>query len=309
MSAIVYNDVAELLFGPEESRSETQMVAFRVRQGRVVRESISPPARESRSDPGMTLAAFICAMLLALFLGGCNGGGAMDLSSYKERVADIHDGVAWDLGYVLESLSGLSVEEYRYLEELGGIFRNAKGIFTSAYQETESLVPPGEAADLHRQLLEFYSRGREETGILVDALGLFQVVIPMLADVQNLALPTLSEQARPEEIKAAAEEDHRTMNMYVGEMEGITPPGELASFLEEMYAFFCAVREWVIGVEQAVPPGELEALAQFQVRYTEVAGKVAQLEGMINGYLGGIGARIDALIEEGSALAAGIQGL
>lgn len=285
------------------------MIAGGLRPEIVERRSTSRTAAGSRPRPGVTLVAALFAFFLACLPWGCSGGGSMDLPSYKERVSEIHDGVAWDLGYVLESLSGLSVEEYRSLEELGEVFKNARGIFGNAYQQTESLLPPSEAADLHSQLLEFYSRGREETGALVDALGFLQVVIPMLADVQNLALPALSEQAGPEEIKAAAEEDHRTMNMYVGEMEGITPPGELASFLEEMYAFFCAIREWVIGVEQAVPPGELEALAQFRAQFTEVPGRIAQLEGQINGYLGGIGARIDALIERGAVLAAGIQGL
>lgn len=240
---------------------------------------------------------------------GCGQSRVMDLSEYKKRISELHDGVAWDLSYVLESLSGMSGDDYYHLEELKTVFQNAHDIFTNAYQAIDSLEPPEEIRDLHLSLMHFYADGREETGTVVNSLGLFQIILPMLLDMQNLALPNLPDQSQLPEVKAAAEEDNRTMDMYLRELEGLTPPDELRGYLEELKALFRKVEGMVTGVEQAPPPGDVEALARFRQQYASVMEEAGSLQEEVGGYLESIGKRIDELIERGKELAGKIQKL
>lgn len=233
----------------------------------------------------------------------------MQPADYLKRISEIHDGVAWDLGYVLESLSDIPTDDYYHLEELRELFRQAQAIFTSAYREAGSLQPLPEAEDLQDDLLAFYEKGDREVGNIVGSVDFFMAVLPMLADVQNLALPSLPEGATMEEVKAAAEEDRRTLDMYLKDLEGWRPPDDLQTYLERVRGFLSSVKDAVVGVEQAVAPENQVALSQLRQQYAAMVETAQLLQGEVTGYLGGIGYRIDVLIQEGRGLAVRIQEL
>ncbi|MDI6873836.1 hypothetical protein [Candidatus Solincola sp.] len=251
--------------------------------------------------------AALCLMAAVLAAGCGRRGESLSASEYKKRISEIHDGVAWDLSYVLESLVEVSGDEYYQLQEVGDLFERAKEIFSGAYRALDSLDPPEEALELHLDLMHFYADGERETSTVVNSLGLFQIVLPMLVDVDNLALPSLPEQPQPEEIRGAAEEDARTMHMYLGELEGITPPEEMREYLDKLRALFRGIRDMVSGVLQAAPSKEMESLADFRQRFAPLAGEAVALQGTVQAYLAGVGGRIDGLIERGGELAARIK--
>ncbi len=277
--------------------------------GRAGHDEPSPPRRLWRA--GFLLAfAFVLAAASAGGSGGCRRRSeTLSGPEYKRRVAEIHDGVAWDLGYVLESLGEVSGDEYYHLQEAGEAFANVKGIFSRAYGELDVLQPPEEALELHLDLLHFYADGERETGTVVNSLGLFQIALPMLADVDNLALPSLPEQPQPQEIRGAAEEDARTVDDYLDELRDITPPDEMRQFLERLLALFAGIKDMVQGVLQAPPSKEVESLTDYRQRFAPLLGEAEALRYTVRGYLAGVGGRIDVLIERGRALASRIKEL
>jgi len=233
----------------------------------------------------------------------------MNLSDYKKSISELHDGVAWDLGYTLESLGSLDPENYYQLSDLQAVFQGAHDIFAAAYAEADSLYPPEEAEPLHLDLLHFYAEGQEETGMMVNSMGLFQVVLPMLADMENLALPSLAEGVQLPEVKAAAEEDHRTMDMYLHEVEGMVPPEDLQAFLDELRRFFQSLRDMVVAVEQTTTQEDRNAFLQLRQQWPSLMDKVRDFREFCDRYRAGLGGRIDGLIERGRELASRIQEL
>ncbi len=259
---------------------------------------------------GSVIAAVTLAILALLILfPGCGNDQAEEAAGYLQVISQIHDGVAWDLGYVLESLSGIPKDDYYHLEELGQLFREAQEIFTSAYREASSLQPLPEAESLQADLLRFYQEGDGKIGEIVGCIDFFQAVLPMLADVQNLALPSLPEGAAVEEIKAAAAEDHRTLDMYLEDLEGAEPPQELQAYLKRLRSFLLSVMEAVVGVEQAVTPEDQQALSLLRGQYAATVETAQLMEYEVAGFLGTVGSCIDALIKEGRGLAVRIQEL
>lgn len=256
------------------------------------------------------LFLLLAVVFTTAYFSGCGGKAQlMDLSEYKKSISELHDGVAWDLGYALETLGSLDFTDYYHLADLQSVFQGAYDIFAAAYTQADSLYPPREAEPLHLDLLHFYGEGQEEMGILVNSMGLFQVVLPMLADVENLALPSLADEAQLPEVKAAAEEDHRTMDMYLQEIEGMVPPPDLEEFLDQLRGFFQSLRDAAVAVEQTTTQENREAFSQLRQRWPSQIDSARLLQGRAEGYLMGLGGRIDALIEKGRELASRIQEL
>lgn len=246
----------------------------------------------------------------ALVFSGCGKRvETLSLPEYRKRISEIHDEVAWDLGYALESLGTFSGDEYYHLQEVNEVFARAQEIFSGAYRALDALDSPEEALELHLDLMHFYADGEREASTVVNSLGLFQISLPMLVDVDNLALPSLPEPPQPQEIRGAAEEDARTMDMYLGQLEGITPPEETKEYLERLRALFRGIRDLVSGVLQVAPPGELEALANFRQLFAPLEGEASALRDIVEIYIAGVGGRIDGLIERGGDLAARIETL
>jgi len=160
----------------------------------------------------------LLSMMLLLVLVGCGESGEMSLSDYRKGISELHDGVAWDLGVTLEDLNELSFGDYYDLPQLREVFASAEGIFTSAWDTAEPMYPPQEAVPLHLDIMDFYAEGAESMNLLENSIGFFEAVLPMMRDVENLALPDLPENAGEPEVKAAAAEDRKTMGGYLDEL-------------------------------------------------------------------------------------------
>ena len=256
---------------------------------------------------GYLVAVLIAAPLL--FAAGCGGGGEMSLSEYRKSISDLHDGVAWDLGDVVEELGNLDFGDYYDLLELQEVYRGVNDIFTSAMQEAEVMEPPPQARALQEDLVDFYSEGADSTRELVNALGFFEAVLPMLRDVENLALPALAEGAGVPEIRAAASEDRKTMDGYLDELSGMEPPEGLERYRGSLAEFFRSIDEAVAAMAQAVTPEDRNPFLQFRQWYAAALDRSRVLWEEAMAYLRAEGGMVDRLIEEGKELAGRIQGL
>jgi hypothetical protein len=253
--------------------------------------------------------AVLLAVILLLLLAGCVDSGEMSLSDYRKAISELHDGVAWDLGDTVEELNNLDFRDFYDLPELREIFLGAEGIFTAAWDSADPLYPPAEAVALHVDLLEFYAAGAEGMRDLQHSLGFFEAVMPMLQDVENLALPDLPENAGVPEIKGAAAEDRKTMDGYLKELDGMDPPDELQPYLEKLTGFFRSIDEAVATVDQAVKPEDLSSFAQFRQWFGTALAESQALWDEAMSYLGGMSTSVDLYIEQGKELAERIQRL
>lgn len=252
------------------------------------------------------LVLTLAAVLLAA-LAGCGESGEMSLSEYRKGISELHDGVAWDLGVTLEKLNELSFEDYYDLPGLREVFAGAESIFTAARDTADPMYPPPQAEALHIGLLEFYTGGAEGMRDLRNSVGFFEAALPMLRDVENLALPDLPENAGAEEIKAAAAEDRKTMDGYLKELDGMEPPQGLHAYRDRLVEFFRSIDEAAAAVEQAVKPEDLNSFLQFRGWFATAVEGAQTLWNEAISFLGGLGGSIDVYIEQGKELAARIQ--
>jgi len=258
----------------------------------------------SRRITVVLLAASIIAAL-----AGCGGGGQMSLSDYRKSISELHDGVAWDLGETVGELNNLDFKDFYDLPELREVFRGAEDIFSAAWDTADPMYPPQQAEELHMDLLDYYAQGAEGMREIQDTLGFFEAVLPMLRDVENLAMPDLPENAGEAEIRAAAAEDRRTMEGYIGELEGMDPPDDLQPYHAKLMDFFRSIDEAVDGVEQAVKPEDLSSFAGFRQWFAAALVEAQTLWEEAMSYLDGLSGSIDPYIEQGQELAARIQEL
>ncbi len=253
----------------------------------------------------VVIVALAAALLAAM--SGCGEGGEMSLSEYRTSISELHDGVAWDLGVALETLNGLSFDDYYDLPEMRDAFAAAEVIFASAWDTADPMYPPREAEPLHVDLLEFYAEGAAAMRGVQDSIGFLEAALPMLQDVENLAIPALPEGAGEPEIKAAAAEDRRSMEGYLKEMDGMYPPRELQAFRDKLTEFFRSIDDAVAAVDQAVRPEDLSPFPQFRAWFTTAIEDARALWSEAVAFLGALGAAIDEYIEQGKELAARIQ--
>jgi len=254
-------------------------------------------------------AAVLLALALLLVFAGCGGTGVTSLSEYRERISELHDHVVGSLDFASDELSSLSYGDYYDLRELQGVFGGVNETFRSAKKEADAMRPPPEVEALYEDLVTYYAHGENDTGDIANALGFFRAVLPMLTDVENLALPNLPEDAEVSRIKAASTEDGKTMHDYIKDLSGMEPPKELRPYRDKLVAFFRSIEEAVAGVERAITPGDRSAFLQFQREFPTVLEGKHVLEAEITVYLRLMGKRIDYLIAKGEELATRIQDL
>ncbi len=255
-----------------------------------------------------TLAIMLAAAALPV-MAGCGEGGEMNLSDYRKTISELHDNVAWELGDTVEELNSLDFRDFYDLPALREIFASAEGIFRTAWNGADPLYPPPEAVPLHLDLLEFYAEGADTMSDQQNALGFLEAVLPMLTDVENLALPDLPENAGVPEIKAAAMEDSRTMDGYLNDLDGMEPPDDLIPYQEKMLAFFRSIAEAAAAVERAVKPEDLSSFTQFRQWFGSALAESQALWEKAMSYLGGMSMSVDIYIEQGKELAERIQKL
>lgn len=206
-------------------------------------------------------------------------------------------------------MNDLDFRDYYDLPELREVFGSAQEIFTAAWNTAGSLYPPQEAEELHTDLMGFYSEGADAMRELQNSLAFFEAVLPMLRDVENLALPDLPEEAGEAEIKAAVAEDRRTMEGYIEELEGMDPPDDLQPYRTKLTDFFRSIDEAVDEVDQAVKPEDLTSFAGFRQWFSTALVEAQTLWEEAMSYLDGLSVSIDSYIEQGQELAARIHEL
>lgn len=253
--------------------------------------------------------AALVTLAVVVAAAGCGDSGAMSMADYRQSISEVHDGVALDLGQAFEKLSTLSYEDYYDLMGLREVFDDAGAVFGNAEEQAGRLAPPGEARALHADLLAFYAEGREITGDLAGTAAFFEAVLPMLADVENLALPDLPEDAGIPEIKAATAEDIETTDGYVRNLDGMEPPGALGPLRERLVGFFRSLGDAIRGVDQAVTPEDRNAFLALRQGFPSHLETRNTLWGESQAYLSGMKPQVDGLIETGQGLATRIQQL
>ncbi len=258
--------------------------------------------------PRSSMAVLLAAAML-IFLAGCGGSGEMSLPEYRKSISELHDGVAWDMGVTLEELGRSDFTDYYDLAELRVVFEEAEGIFSAAWDSADPIYPPQQAVNLHVDLLEFYADGAEGMRDVQDSLGFFEVVLPMLQDVENLALPALPDGAGVPEIKAAAAEDRKTMEGYLNDLGNIEPPEELREYRERLVGFFRSIDEAVAAVDQAVKPEDLTSFVQFRQWFSTAVAQAQEYWSEAISFLNGLSGSVDQYIERGKELAERIQKL
>lgn len=255
------------------------------------------------------ITAFALAAAMIAALAGCGSGGEMSLTDYRKAVSELHDGVAWDLGGAVGELNNLDFKDFYDLPELREVFRGAEDIFAAAWTAADAMNPPQQAEELHVDLLDYYAQGMEGMQDLQNAIGFFEAVLPMLRDVENLALPALPENAGEAEIRAAAAEDRKTVEGYMKELEGMDPPDDLQPYRTKLMDFFRSVDEAVAAMEQALKPEDLSSFAGFRQWFATALVEAQTLWEEAMSYLDGLSSSIDLYIEQGQELAARIQEL
>ena len=255
------------------------------------------------------IMAVLLAAALLLVMTGCGDGEEISLSEYRKSISELHDGVAWDLGVTVEELNNLDFKDFYDLPQLREVFVSAEGVFTTAWDIADPMYPPPQAEELHVDLLEFYAEGAEGMRYVQHSLGFFEAVLPMLRDVENLALPDLPENAGAPEIKAAAAEDRKTMDGYLKDLERMEPPEELQTYREKLMAFFRSIDEAAAAVDQAVKPEDLGSFVQFRQWFSTAVADSQVLWDEAISFLGGLSNSVDLYIERGKMLAERIQKL
>ncbi|MFW6113448.1 MAG: hypothetical protein ACOC78_00820 [Actinomycetota bacterium] len=245
--------------------------------------------------------ALVLVMLFALF--GCGSGSTMGLSAYRENISDLHDGVASGLGYAFETLNSLRYDDYFGVLELQDIFEQAGAVFNLAGEEAAGMNPPPEVESLHADLLDFYSDGELDMEVMVDTTRFFEVVIPMLVDMENLALPQLATEAEIEAIRAASAEDRETLQSYMEELRGFIPPENLEEYRGELMESFRSLDESISRLDQEISPDDMSSLERFKQDYQAAVAEVDSFWEEAVAYLRGLEERLDRLIEGGLELA------
>jgi len=233
----------------------------------------------------------------------------LSLSEYQGRISKLHEGAIAGLEDVYESLESIPYEDYWGLLELEDAFELSYEAFVSAGKDASGITPPSEAEALHEDLLAYYLWGEKSMGSMINGIRFFQSVLPMLVDMENMALPELEEDAGPPQIEAASTEDRKTVQLYIKDLSGMKPPAALREYQDDLLGLFRALDESISRLDQSVTSGENNALSVYQQEYTTVLERVDEFWEEAMDYLCLLQPRIDFLIVRGETLSARIDEL
>jgi hypothetical protein len=138
---------------------------------------------------------------------------------------------------------------------------------------------------------------------MVNATRFFEVVVPMLVDMENLALPQVALEADIEAVRAASAEDRETLRGYMDDLDGLRPPDDLEIYQQDLLSFFQSLDESISRLDQEVTPDDRSALERFSQEYPAAIGEVNVFREEAAAYLRGLEGRLDSLIENGEELA------
>ena len=254
------------------------------------------------------LPVYLAAVILLISFG-CGGGGALSISEYKEKISELHDGVIAGMEDVFESLEYIPYDDYWGLLELEKVFEQSYETFVSAGKDASGITPPSESEALHEDLTGYYIWGEVSMGSMINGIRFFQSVLPMLVDMNNLALPQLEEDTGLTQIEAASTEDRKTMQMYIKDLNRMKPPAALSEYQDDLLGLIRALDESISRLDQSVASGENSALSVYQQEYITVLERVDEFWEEAMDYLGLLQPRIGFLIMRGKTLSARIDEL
>lgn len=233
----------------------------------------------------------------------------MSPAEYEKEMSELHNRVVGSLEGAVEELNSLDPGDYYGMLDMKLVFEETSEVFKSAYREALAMNTPPEVEELHEDLLLFYSYGEEITAGVAGAAGFFRAVLPLLKDVQNLALPNIPEDSEVTRIKGAYEEDGATMHGYVRNLKAMKPPEKLQPYEDNLVGLFHSMEEDVVGVGRAVTPEDKGALIQFQREFPAILQRTRVLQGEIMVYLFFYSRRIENLLRKGNELAGRIESI
>jgi hypothetical protein len=144
---------------------------------------------------------------------------------------------------------------------------------------------------------------------MINGIRFFQSILPMLVDMDNLALPQLEEDAGLTQIEAASTEDRKTMQMYIKDLSRMKPPAALSEYQDDLLGLIRVLDESISRLDQSVASGENSALSVYQQEYITVLERVDEFWEEAMDYLGLLQRRIEFLIVRGKTLSARIDEL
>lgn len=253
-----------------------------------------------------TLPVLLAAGVLLVSLG-CGGGGVAGRSQYKQDISELHDAVLSSLGEVSEGLTPGAYDDYWYLMELEELFEPSREAFVSSGKEASGIKPPPEVGPLHDDLIHYYLWGELSMDSMINGTRFFESVLPMLVDMDNLALPQLEEGAGRSEIEAASTEDRKTIQWYLKDISGMNPPAELRKYRDNLSDLFQSIDVSIGRLDQSMADDEGSALLAYQEEYAGALERVRGFWEEAMDYLNLFDVRVGFLTSWGETLSARID--
>jgi hypothetical protein len=248
----------------------------------------------------------LALLLLAALSVGLVGCGAktnvLSQDEYSQRMMTIQEGLTQNLKDLSDRLGSIGQLDYYDLADLQGQVLDTADAFKAALKEAEAINAPDQVEDLHKDFTDFYAYGEDVAGRIANDVAFFHRVLPMLTDVENLALPNMVPDAEMARLQAAADEDVSTMKGYEKDLNGMSLPSELEPYKETLTNFFRSIENAVGDTDRAITPQDKSQLLQFQQDFKGVIGQRDVYAGMIPVYLVNFKGRIDYLDREAQAL-------
>lgn len=250
-------------------------------------------------------------LLVALLLGslGCGDGSGRPLSldEYREQMLGIQENIIQNLNDCSHRLQSLTQLDYYDLIDLENVVLDMGMVFASAKREAMAMHIPPEVESLHEDLISFYSFGQKVSSEIASSIAFFRGVLPMLTDVENLALPNMVSDAEVSRIKAAAVEDASTMHSYAKDLTGMKPPPRLEPYKEILVNFFHSIENAVADVDRAIMPEDRNKFLQFKQDFSGVLEQrdIYRTEMLV--YLFTMGLRLEYLARDAGELETRIQ--
>ncbi len=250
------------------------------------------------------VAAFLLLAPLLLGLVGCGGAKAklLSIDEYHDRILKMQDGIIQSLQDSSDALSSVSKPDYYDLIDLKNVLAGTAEAFKNAEEEAMAMNTPPEVEDIHREIIFFYSFGKDVSNKIASDIDFFRGVLPMLTDVENLALPNMVDNAEVARIKAAASEDASTMHSYGEDLDGMNPPAELEPYKENIINYFHSIENGVADVDRSMTQQDRADFLQFKQDFNGILQQRYLYINQILAYFTNFGFRLNYLTKQAEAL-------
>jgi hypothetical protein len=249
------------------------------------------------------LLAFLLLTALVTGLMGCGSQTkVLSVDEYDARMQAIQDGLSENLDTLSQRLGSITQLDYYDLMDLEDQVVGTAEAFKAAKGQAVAMNTPDEVQDIHKSFINFYSFGEDISNEIASDIAFFHNILPMLTDVENLALPNIVPEAEVARIKAAAAEDVSSMQGYEKGLKGMNPPSELEPYKETLANFFRSIENAVADVDRAITPEDRSMFLQFQQDFAGMLNQQKVYTGMISVYLVNFRDRIDYLSRQTQAM-------